>query len=232
MKIFMAETMSCRDTDYSVPEYCHDIQGALRSISGLLQIVRTKLPRDENWDPELISYINSAIRNVVTLGDWSRNLLLADGKHSASGIELADIAREIGSLLLLQTPPETCRIHSDLSIPRVKGNFFEILCAFQNLAENSIRHSGASPLIISISLLNLSSTEVKIKFSDNGRKLSKRVRRRINAILTRNEADENLGLSICKSMLFKNKGCIKLIESTRGCSYEISLAISKEEDHR
>lgn len=216
---------------YSIPDYCHDIQGTLRSISGLLQIVRMRLPRQmSEEDGELISCIDSAIRNVTVLGDWSRNLLQGEILNRGSRVEVREVVDEVRGLLGVRGSRSLeairgCEIRVDPAIPPVRGNYFEILCALQNLVENAVRHARTEALRIEVSLVGLTVTVVRILFSDNGDDMSPEDKERIKLILQGVAVNENLGLSICKSMLTNNEGSIKFIENVKGCAYEISLPV-------
>lgn len=212
---------------YQIAKYCHDIQEPLRNISNFLQLIKFQLP--DNADEKTISYINYAIDNIKTLGQWNKNILCEGCYDLVSSFDLSKVIDEIKNLLKTQICKKNCKIILDKNIKPIFGNYFEILSLFKNLIENSLKHSKSEFLTITISLLNSANSNINIIFQDDGGILSKEDIIKIENALRNNVSKDNFGLTICKNILNNHSGTIKFIKTHDGCAYELNLPIKMEE---
>jgi K+-sensing histidine kinase KdpD len=211
--------------DYSLADYCHDIQEMLRNMFGQLHCIKTRLQNNYTHDRELVSLIDLVLKSVLHLENWSRNLLQREHRRPASSTDLARIVNEIEILTGRSISGKRYTVQVDSRIPSLNVNFFELLCVFQNLIENSVKYTNIEPVTIDINFIECSRDFVKILFSDNGGAIPEANKEAIKNAINDRGNKNSLGLSICKRMLTICRGTIEFIEDSRGCTYEISLPI-------
>ena len=205
-------------------KYYHDVQGLIRNVSNLLQIIKFELKESQRND--LLKHINAAITSLSVLNDWNSILVNYQTLNEDSSCELSNVISRIQVMLSSQIQSRNCTIELDPKIPPLGVNSIDVLRIFKNLIENSIKHALIEDLVISISLKSISNDCIEIAFADNGRTLPEYIRTNMQVILQGKKSD-SLGLTIVLESLAKNNGSIELVPSEKGCVYSIILPFCK-----
>lgn len=212
-------------TDF-LRKYQHDLQGPLRNIANYLQILKEELANADSIDRSAtLKCISAAEYCVYTLNSINIRQLI-DNRNTIEAFDLEKLLEPLYCLLLSQMNERSCQIDIEPDIPNIVGNKDEMLRVFKNLIENSLNHAETKgSLIIKIRKLCQRDDRIMLQFSDNGKTLTERIRKKI-----RNSFNSPAsGISIVSSLLTKNHGFLQLVKSDRGCVWELELPAKVDE---
>lgn len=210
-------------------KYQHDLQGPLRNIANYLQILKEELANARSIDKSAtLKCISAAEYCIYTLNSINISQLL-DNHNTVEPFNLERLLEPLHCLLLSQLNERNCHIDIEAGLPDIIGNKDEILRIFKNLIENSLNHADTKgALTINIRKLCQRDNRIMLQFSDNGKALTARVRKKI-----RNSFSSPVsGISIISSLITKNHGFLQLVKSERGCVWEIELPAVDIELHK
>ncbi len=218
-------TNMLNDWEDFLRKYQHDLQGPLRNIANYLQILKEELANADSIDKSAtLRCISAAEYCVYTLNSINISQLL-DNHNTVEAFDLETLLEPLHCLLLSQLNERNCHIDIEPGLPNIIGNKDEILRVFKNLIENSLNHAETKgALIISIRKLCQRDNRIMLQFSDNGKVLTGRVRKKIRNSFNLPAS----GISIVNSLLTKNHGFLQLVKSERGCMWELELPAKVE----
>ncbi|MDR2458930.1 MAG: HAMP domain-containing histidine kinase [Holosporales bacterium] len=211
------DTYSC----YDLEKHHHDLHGPIRNIANFLQIIKGHIAgaNIEKID-ECTEFALSSVRALNELNEQ-----IFSGNDSAV-VDLTAVVDNIRHLLSTQLVMAGCTISVDRSIPPVNGNYTYVLRIFKNLVENSLRHSRAEHLAISLKLLYKTPKAVAILFEDNGTDISRETKEAIdNTLRSRDASSKSLGLKICKELMDSIYGNIRIVMEKPSCCYELTFKL-------
>jgi signal transduction histidine kinase len=220
--------VSMTDTDLILSKHYHDIQGPIRNIANLLEMIKMSLG-ESSYD-KTHTYIGQAMRTLSGLSKLNFSLL---PQESMEFIDIDMIINDIRSLSYNLLQKSCTKVIIDRNIPKLNGKYSDILRVFKNLIENSVKYAEVTPLIIKIKLLSVNAQSISIIFGDNGRPLSSECKKLIMSLLE-NGVDidgHRFGLGICSEIMHKYSGSIKLLERKRHCSYELTFVKNSEDSN-
>ncbi|MDR0942676.1 MAG: hypothetical protein LBM19_03650 [Holosporales bacterium] len=210
-------------------KFCHDIQSPIRNIANFLQLIKTQLTTGKMEG--ICEYVDFAIDNVDVLNKISKSLFKNDNNQN-SKVDIQKAVKEIDNLFKNQVKGINYKINLDKKIPLVSGSYIDVFRVFKNLIENSLCHAKANVLAITIKTISKADANVSIIFEDNGRRLSLNKKNSIDCILNNSHnANERLGLTICRDLMNKLHGNIRIVKERPGCSYELVFKTFIEEDN-
>lgn len=210
-----------QDHKYKIPQLKHDIREPLKNISNFLTLIEKSILSGNIKQTK--EYISFAIDAVKILNNFSKGILNEQTEKQA--VDLKDIISDIKSLDKALFEKYNLKILFDNNIPKLEGNYSDLISLFKNLIENSIKHSNNEKIIIIIKVKLIQSDSIIMSFSDNNI-LSNKNSTNIELILQENVNLKNSsGLIICKNMVEKQGGKLKLNRENKTCSYDITLPL-------
>lgn len=210
-----------QDHKYKIPQLKHDIREPLKNISNFLTLIEKSILSGNIKQTK--EYISFAIDAVKILNNFSKGILNEQTEKQA--VDLKDIISDIKSLDRALFEKYNLKILFDNNTPKLEGNYSDLISLFKNLIENSIKHSNNEKIIIIIKVKSIQSDSIIISFSDNNI-LSNKNSANIELILQENiNLKNSSGLIICKNMVEKQGGKLKLNRENKTCSYDITLPL-------
>ncbi len=210
-----------QDHKYKIPQLKHDIREPLKNISNFLTLIEKSILSGNIKQTK--EYISFAIDAVKILNNFSKGILNEQTEKQA--VDLKDIISDIKSLDKALFEKYNLKILFDNNIPKLEGNYSDLISLFKNLIENSIKHSNNEKIIIIIKVKLIQSDSIIMSFSDNNI-LSNKNSANIELILQENiNLKNSSGLIICKNIIEKQGGKLKLNRENKTCSYDITLPL-------
>lgn len=198
----------------------HDLQGPLRTISGLISLMEKKKIIEPGFEAQkLFSLIKS---NSSRMNLMVRNLLeyskVDDNQSDFSPVSIEDICQQ--ALELLREDVEKSQAIVNISeMPVIAGSKPQLIRLFQNLFENSIKYRSEKPLVIDITL-NTTDDFYHIQVKDNGIGFEMEYATKVFSFMKRLHSNDDIpgtgiGLTGCKRIMRNHQGSIN-VESEPG----------------
>lgn len=206
----------------------HDMREPLKNISNFLSLIKTASLSGEN--EQVNEYINFATDAIKILNNFSEKVFIKQTLREKT-IELKTLINDIVVLDKTQIEKHNVKIIVDDSIPRLVGNYSNLLSLFKNLIENSIKHSNSKEISIIIKTKSIQADFITISFEDNNI-LNNTDIVNINSIL-QGEIDpkDSKGLIICKNTIKRLNGKLELNKAANNLSYDITLPLWRAEEN-
>ena len=206
----------------------HDMREPLKNISNFLSLIKTASLSGEN--EQVNEYINFATDAIKILNNFSEKVFIKQTLREKT-IELKTLINDIVVLDKTQIEKHNVKIIVDDSIPRLVGNYSNLLSLFKNLIENSIKHSNSKEISIIIKTKSIQADFITISFEDNNI-LNNTDIDNINSIL-QGEIDpkDSKGLIICKNTIKRLNGKLELNKAANNLSYDITLPLWRAEEN-
>jgi signal transduction histidine kinase len=225
---------ACLDDDdvrysHDLERHHHDLHGPIRNIASFLHLIKRHV---EAADIRKIDeYTGLALNSVRALNELNEHMLSVGLSGRNTPVNLVAVVNDIRCLLSTQLATAGCTISVDGAIPLVSGNYVCVLRILKNLIENSLQHSRADRLAISLRLLSRTSKSVSILFEDNGADVTSEIKEAIsNALRSRDTSAGFLGLRICRGLMNSIHGDIQVVMEKPSCCYELVFKIWKGEN--
>jgi PAS domain S-box-containing protein len=221
------------ELDQFVYSVSHDLRSPLMSIKGILSLIDTVESEEERqMYLSLIAQSVSRLDNtILEILDYSRNARMEEGFSSFNFKEmiqnifddLSYITNDPVELKLVINGPEEV----EMDKPRM-----DIL--MKNLISNGIKYRRQSNEVSFVQVtLDSDETSYSVSILDNGEGISEENQLRVFDMFYRASTSTNgtgLGLYICKDIVAKMKGTLKL-SSEAGKGTEISISLPKKQTH-
>lgn len=198
----------------------HDLQEPLRTVSNYVDLLSVKTV--QKLSPEEREYLKIAMEGAERAQHLIRDLL-EFSRAGAKGdepkmVDMNDVVRKALANLQAQTQSAKADIRVDL-LPKVTADASQMLHLIQNLLSNAIKYRGSAPLKVVVSAAE-KSDEWVFTVEDNGIGIDAQYHEKVFALFQRlhdrrKYPGTGIGLSICKKIVERHKGKIK-IESQLG----------------
>lgn len=192
----------------------HDIKGATRSITNLLNWIE----EEKNKDSRII--FSKMLRNRV-----SNLSLLINGLLEYSGIENKGNDKKINLNLILNKIKKDLNEESDKKViiesnilPEINFNYNRAMQMFEELVVNSIKHHDKNLINISIDG-EIVDNKIRLKFCDDGPGIPEKYHDKVFILfqkLNKNSIGAGVGLSLIKKIVDSYDGEIFITSNTNG----------------
>ncbi|MEL6251474.1 MAG: ATP-binding protein, partial [Bacteroidota bacterium] len=218
----------------------HDLKAPLRSITSFTGFLSKDIQNEfVQTNQKIFNYILDASRSMAALIDELLELSKASSEsYPFKEVDLNELLARV-KLNLYDSLSETKAIISYEGLPIIIGNDAALLVVFQNLISNSIKYQ---PKDIADHF-----PEIELSFKREDKTLHLFIRdngigipqKRINDLFqpfSRFHSSEDfsgsgLGLSICKKIMERHEGTIRLVEtSSSGSCFELIFSTSLKEN--
>ncbi|REL37869.1 PAS domain S-box protein [Rhodohalobacter sp. SW132] len=209
----------------------HDLQGPLRTISGMIELLEKKKiiePGSEGY--KLFSLIK---RNSNQMKMMVRDLLeyskVNDSQPDYSSVSIGDVCRQSINLLKDDVKNNGAVFHIS-EMPVISGSEPQLIRLFQNLFENAIKYRSEETPVIAVTQ-NTTHDYYYIRVRDNGIGFEKENTAKIFSFMKRLHTDEDIpgtgiGLTSCKRIMKHHGGSISA-ESKPGEGSVFKLQFTK-----
>jgi signal transduction histidine kinase len=218
-------------------DFINTISHELRSPLGFIKGYTTTLLRtDTNWDRETQNdFLEIIERETNHLSDLINDLLdssrLQSGqmKFDYSLVRLDSLIRDEVNRIHLTHPNLQVKLDIDSDIPAIEGDSRKLAQVFDNLLSNAIKYAPETPVHIK---LRKQEHHLVVDFSDQGPGIPEMYIPRMFTRFFRvpeqsmKAHGSGLGLYICKQIIEKHCGFIKVSSSNSGTTFSISLPYS------
>ena len=218
-------------------DFINTISHELRSPLGFIKGYTTTLLRtDTNWDRETQNdFLEIIERETNNLSDLINDLLdssrLQSGqmKFDFSLVRLDSLIRDEVNRIHLTHPNLQVELDIESDIPAIEGDSRKLAQVFDNLLSNAIKYAPETPLRIK---LRKTDNHLVVDFSDQGPGIPEMYLSRMFTRFFRvpeqsmKAHGSGLGLYICKQIIEKHCGSIKVSSSNSGSTFTISLPYS------
>jgi len=209
----------------------HDLKAPLRSISGFCGLLQQELTKSDKEKQEYLSFIqNSASSMGILIDDLLTYSMIANDRIPTEKLDVNLLIKEVASSFHYQLEDNSVDLKVE-NLPTIHGNrrFLKIL--FQNLISNSIKFQPKEKQHVpTIRINSFSDSEFEyINIIDNGIGIEPNYKEFLFLPFKRfhKEADyegTGLGMSICKKIMEKHNGVIKLSESSNeGSTFQLKF---------
>lgn len=192
----------------------HDIKGAARSITNLLNWIE----EEKNKDSRII--FSKMLKNRV-----SNLSLLINGLLEYSGIENKGNDKKINLNLILNKIKKDLNEESDKKViiesnilPEINFNYNRAMQMFEELVVNSIKHHDKNLINISIDG-EIVDNKIRLKFCDDGPGIPEKYHDKVFILfqkLNKNSIGAGVGLSLIKKIVDSYDGEIFITSNTNG----------------
>jgi PAS domain S-box-containing protein len=207
----------------------HDLKEPIRTIHSFLQLLERNLKGklDETAE-EYFTYIKSGAKRLEATIDTLHQYSNINHDTGTQDVCLSEIISEARQNLLkkIEEKNATLLINDDAIIT---GNKSEFIRLFQNLIDNSLKHSQTNkPPVIHVEVTE-KENELQILVKDNGIGIPPDFQGKIFKLFSKfnvstNEESLGAGLAICDKIVSKNNGSINLLESSeQGTTFVIKF---------
>jgi signal transduction histidine kinase len=214
------------ELDRFVYSVSHDLRSPLLSIHGIIDILKQKETLSDEGNQLLQLIINSIDRldnSIIEILDYSRNARF-DVEHVE--LDLEAILKQI-TTDLQHLAPVTFNFNFESS-PIVTSDKFRLITILKNTISNSVKYrkQNQTDCFVNISVKRINNF-IEITIADNGIGISEKSLPKIFDMFyraTSSVAGTGLGLYICKEMITKLGGTIKL-QSELGIGTTVKISI-------
>lgn len=218
----------CEHIRHTLRQLEHDMCEPLKNISNFLSLIKTASLSGEN--EQINEYINFATDAIKILNNFSKEIFIKQTLREKT-IELKTLINDIVVLDKTQIEKHNVKIIVNDNIPKLMGNYSNLLSLFKNLIENSIKHSNNKEISIIIKTKSIQADFITISFEDNNI-LSNTDIANISAILQGEIGPkDSKGLIICKNTIKRLNGKLELNKAVNNLSYDITLPLWRNEEN-
>jgi PAS domain S-box-containing protein len=217
----------------------HELRTPLAAIYGAaLTLRRPDMPFDQDDRAELLSVIaGEAERLAGIVNDilWTSRIESGILHVTMEACDGADLARSVVRAAELQLPPNlSVRLEAPAGLPRVLADADKVRQVLSNLVENGIKYSPDGGAVV----LRVEQLGDRIRFlvTDEGLGIPPREQERIfekfyrlDPNLTRGVGGTGLGLYICRELISRMGGAIR-VESTEGAGSTFTVELPAAEE--
>lgn len=191
----------------------HDLQGPLRTTSGLIQLLeRKKIFEPGSEEAKLFSMIkNNSDKMHLMVGDLLEYAKIEDGQLEHSPVSLEGVCRQAMELLRADVD-DSGAVFDMAELPVVSGSKPQLVRLFQNLFQNSIKYrSKEAPVIVVTQATTNDYYEILV--ADNGMGFDKKYATQIFGFMRRLHSHDSIpgtgiGLSACERIMKNHGGAI------------------------
>lgn len=204
----------------------HDLREPLRTASGYVELILRR------YEPMLEIPVYDAVINVKKTLQGMENLI--DGIKSLSDLEMSSKNTKFcmrgainDALANLNEQIKTCQANIVIDpMPNVIADRYQFTIVFQNLLSNAMKFCINTPEIVVNS--RYENDKWVFSVSDNGIGIDKKHKERIFNMFTRLHsrqrfAGSGMGLAMCKTIVQRHGGEIRVISEGKGSTFEFSL---------
>ena len=203
----------------------HELKSPLTSIKGAAELLRDDVDAPDMDDDDRRKFLDNIIADTDRLATISGRLRDFARAENPVALGATRLSATMAGLRPVFASLEL-RASGDLDSPmRVSEENAAII--FSNLADNAMRHGSSTLDITATRQQNL----LLIKVSDNGEGVSPNNRPQIfDSFFTtrRDSGGTGMGLAIVRAMLDAHGGTIRLLDSERGATFELTIPLADQ----
>ncbi len=212
----------------------HDLQEPLRIISGFAQILSDRYSGQMGKEAdEFIGFVvDGADRMKILIEDLLDYSRVGTQGRPLEPVEISSVLEQSLSNLRVSMDESSARITHE-AMPRVKGDFNQLVQLFQNLISNAIKFRSNAPLQVHISSMHVGESCV-ISVSDNGIGMEQQDTDRIFGMFKRLHGRDKypgtgIGLAICNKIVERHTGKIWVeSELGKGATFSFTLPVAED----
>jgi len=201
----------------------HELKSPLTSIQGAAELLRDDVDEPDMDDDDRRKFLDNIVADTERLAKISarlRDLARAENPVGLGNSKLTDTV----STLRASFAPLDVRASGELDMSvRISDENATII--FANLADNAMRHGST---VLEISAVR-QQTFLLVKVTDNGEGISPNNKARIfDSFFTtrRDHGGTGMGLAIVRAVLEAHGGMIRLTDSQKGATFELTIPIA------
>jgi two-component system, sensor histidine kinase and response regulator len=209
----------------------HDLQEPLRTVSVFTQLIEEEIG-DQLTDVQKSHFervIDGTKRMQALINDLLAYSQVGREHREHSIVELGSVVSEVTSSLAEQIKEAEGTIEIRQTLPRVWGDFANLVSLFHNLLSNCLKYRRPDrPLVVQILAEKRSAEEWAIRVADNGIGIAEKYQQQIFEPFKRLHGPEipgtGIGLALCKRIVEMSGGRIG-VESTidQGTTFVFTL---------
>lgn len=218
-----------RELDRFVYSVSHDLTAPLKSVKGLINIIRLEKEVDQ-----LPEYIDMIEKSVVKLEDFISEVLDYSRSNrkdiQAEAVNVEFLIKEILDNYRFMDSFDKLYIHTDLQVSQIKTDRFLLKLIMNNLISNAIKYQRSPnevpPEVSIVTHWINGATEVRVK--DNGRGIKQEAKEKLFTMFFRGDSTvygSGLGLYIAKASAERINATID-VDSTYGAGSTFTLKIN------
>ncbi len=208
----------------------HDLQEPVRSVKQYMLLLSKK--SKERFEPETQEFISFALEGALKIETMIRALLDYSRLDKKKDIKFISCEKALKQALQsLCISIDECRAEITYeSLPKIKGDYFQIVQLFQNLLSNSIKYCRNPIPKINITA-ELKNNEWLFSVMDNGIGIEEKDYERIFQLFQRLHTQKEysgtgVGLSVCKKIVERYGGTIWVdSKSGEGSVFHFTLPV-------
>ncbi len=207
----------------------HDLQEPLRMVSSFLHLLERKL--EGQLDEAGLQYISFAVDGAERMKKLIQDLLeysrVGTSKEGMAEVDCNEVLQEVRSLLSLSITEIKATLMVK-KLPVIRAVRPQMIQLFQNLVGNALKYHGDAPLIVEVGC-HEKGLMWEFYVKDNGIGIDSKFFDKIFIIFQRlhnrtDYAGTGIGLSICKKIVEKHGGIIRVESEThKGSSFYFTL---------
>lgn len=209
----------------------HDLKEPLRSIVGFSTLAKKKIDAESKISEYLNIIGNSGKQLHQLIEDVSVFQKIGnDAKKPAEDADIQSMMNDIVESVSILLMEKKGKVKFN-NLPTIKTHKLFLFLVFKNLIENGLKYNESLFPLIKVSYFEQNKTHY-FQFEDNGIGIAPQFQDRVFGMFKRlndrgTYSGSGLGLSICKKMIGKLKGDIRIVQSEegKGSTFQVSFPV-------